>query len=176
MIFADIVGLDELPADLTLRRIAGDRQRAGPPIRRRSREPRHRAGAHAAQRLPGQLRAQRAAHRQRPPHRRFRHRDAAHHRPVQRRDRPRLRAARGHRHRHGSAADWSAGPAWPTTCGAPQSISPIRCRAVRRSPASTSRQRVYDAMRDTRQFTAAGDDHRRRRSTQPIWRLTERQS
>ena len=137
VIFADIVGLDELSAELTSERVAGDRQQAGPPVRRRRRESRRRAGAHAAQRLPGQLRTERAAHRQRPSHRRLRDRDAAHHRPVQRRDGPRPATARRHRHRHGSAAGWSADPAWPTTCGGRRSISPTRCRADRRSPAST---------------------------------------
>ena len=89
MIFADIVGLDELQAELTSDEslaIVNELVRQFDAAAENLGVERVRT---AAQRLPGQLRAERAADRQRPAHRRLRHRDAAHHRPIQRRDRQR---------------------------------------------------------------------------------------
>ncbi len=92
VIFADLVGLDELSSDLGRRGVPGDHQQTGAAVRRRRREPRRRAGAQHPQRLSGQLRADRAAAGQHSPHRRFRHRHAADRRPVQRRDGPQHRS------------------------------------------------------------------------------------
>ena len=100
VIFADIVGLDEMSADLTsdeslaivnklVRQFDAAADNLGVERVRT-----------LAQRLSGQLRADRAAPRQRAAHRRLRNRDAAHHRQVQPRERPRAETARGHRHRH----------------------------------------------------------------------------
>ena len=175
VIFADIVGLDELSARSDLRRVAGHRQQTGPPVRRRRRESRRRAGPHAAQRLPGQLRAQRAAHRQRPAHSRFRDRDAAHRRPVQRRDRQRrckLRAGidtgtvtSGLVGRSSLAYDmWGSAVdlAYQVQSGSPQ---PGRLRDVRRLRRDAGHPAVH--VRRARSRSTA--------TAQPIWRLAERQ-
>ena len=56
-----------------------------------------------------------------------------------------------------------------------QSISPIQVQSGSPQPGVYVTSDVYDAMRDTRQFTAAGEvtvDG----TPQPIWRLAERQS
>ena len=175
MIFADIVGLDELSADLTLRRVAGDRQQAGPPVRRGGRESRRRAGAHAAQRLPGQLRTERAPHRQRPAHGRLRDRDAPHRRPVQRRDGQQPAAAGRHRHRHGQQR--AGRPVQPGLRHVGRG-SRSRLSGAERFAAA---RRLRDVAACTTRCATRDSSPPRARSpstaaSEPIWRLAERQS
>ena len=88
VIFADIVGLDEISSTSVRRRIGRDRRRVDARTRLSGGNLWRRADSDRAQRLPRQLRTERPAAGQRAPHHRLRRRDAAHHRALQQRNGP----------------------------------------------------------------------------------------
>ncbi len=101
VIFADIIGLDRLQAELSPQDSLALVNELIRQIGRRRRRSRYGGRAHGAQRLPRQLWSDRAEAGQCPQDGRFRSGVSADHRPVQHRERQQSEPARRHRHRFG---------------------------------------------------------------------------